>query len=242
LRRPEVGASFLSRRVRAGRLRCFATRDSSDYGFVSKWRRSGCRRRQLGRLREWSRNRRCRSGRSCPWPTTVLTTPFPLPASLLPLRTARQQRWYRSIDSCFCLSGCSLAREGKAGRRRTTAPPQWRSPRCRSRRSAMTRAMWPTSSERTGSTSAVDVGYIVGSARLTTRTVTANVRSACSIRWWLPTHVVAAARPHQGLNRHQCWSPPVAAGGRDSSASDVIASRPRAAASSTSVASSPERA
>jgi acetolactate synthase regulatory subunit len=36
----------------------------------------------------------------------------------------------------------------------------------------------------------------------------------------------------------QCGSSPVAAGGRDSSASDVIASRPRAAASSTSVASS----
>ena len=36
----------------------------------------------------------------------------------------------------------------------------------------------------------------------------------------------------------QCGSSPVAAGGRDSSASEVIASRPRAAASSTSVASS----
>jgi acetolactate synthase small subunit len=40
----------------------------------------------------------------------------------------------------------------------------------------------------------------------------------------------------------QWGSSPVAAGGRDSSASDVIASRPRAAASSTSVASSWERA
>lgn len=36
----------------------------------------------------------------------------------------------------------------------------------------------------------------------------------------------------------QCWSSPVEAGGRDSSASDVIASLPRAASSSTSVASS----
>ena len=45
-----------------------------------------------------------------------------------------------------------------------------------------------------------------------------------------------------GPERRQCWSPPVAAGGRDSSASDVIASAPRAASSSTSVASSPERA
>jgi hypothetical protein len=36
----------------------------------------------------------------------------------------------------------------------------------------------------------------------------------------------------------QCWSSPVEAGGRDSSASDVIASFPRAASSSTSVASS----
>ncbi len=45
-----------------------------------------------------------------------------------------------------------------------------------------------------------------------------------------------------GTERRQCWSPPVDAGGRDSSASDVIASVPRAASSSTSVASSPERA
>jgi hypothetical protein len=39
----------------------------------------------------------------------------------------------------------------------------------------------------------------------------------------------------------QCWSSPVDAGGRDSSASEVIASLPRAASSSTSVASSAER-
>lgn len=39
----------------------------------------------------------------------------------------------------------------------------------------------------------------------------------------------------------QCGSSPVAAGGRDSSASEVIASLPRAASSSTSVASSGER-
>ena len=38
--------------------------------------------------------------------------------------------------------------------------------------------------------------------------------------------------------RRQCWSSPVEAGGRDSSASDVIASLPRAASSRTSVASS----
>ncbi len=41
--------------------------------------------------------------------------------------------------------------------------------------------------------------------------------------------------------RRQCWSSPVEAGGRDSSASDVIASLPRAASSRTSVASSAER-
>ena len=40
----------------------------------------------------------------------------------------------------------------------------------------------------------------------------------------------------------QCGCSPVAAGGRDSSASDVIVSWPRAASSSTSVASSEERA
>jgi len=39
----------------------------------------------------------------------------------------------------------------------------------------------------------------------------------------------------------QCWSSPVDAGGRDSSASEVMASLPRAASSSTSVASSAER-
>ena len=46
--------------------------------------------------------------------------------------------------------------------------------------------------------------------------------------------------PSSGLSQC-CWSP-VAAGGRDSSASDVIVSWPRAASSSTPVASSAERA
>src|SRR6201996_3694270 len=41
--------------------------------------------------------------------------------------------------------------------------------------------------------------------------------------------------------RRQCWSSPVEAGGRDSSARDVIASLPRAASSRTSVASSADR-
>ena len=52
--------------------------------------------------------------------------------------------------------------------------------------------------------------------------------------------VVAAAR---GAPDAPQWgvSPPVEAGGRDSSASDVIASWPRAAPSSTSVASSADR-
>ncbi len=42
-------------------------------------------------------------------------------------------------------------------------------------------------------------------------------------------------------HRNQCWSSPVEAGGRDSSASEVIASLPRAASSRTSVASSADR-
>ena len=42
----------------------------------------------------------------------------------------------------------------------------------------------------------------------------------------------------EGAGGSQCWSSPVEAGGRDSSASDVIASLPRAASSSTSLASS----
>jgi hypothetical protein len=46
------------------------------------------------------------------------------------------------------------------------------------------------------------------------------------------------ARDRGGGAEAQCWSSPVEAGGRDSSASDVIASLPRAASSSTSVASS----
>ena len=47
----------------------------------------------------------------------------------------------------------------------------------------------------------------------------------------------------RGLAAVQCCpSPPVDAGGRDSSASEVIASVPRAASSSTSVASSADRA
>ena len=49
------------------------------------------------------------------------------------------------------------------------------------------------------------------------------------------------ARARGGGPVAQCWSSPVDAGGRDSSASDVIASFPRAASSSTSVASSAER-
>ncbi|MEA2323401.1 MAG: hypothetical protein QOD81_3251 [Solirubrobacteraceae bacterium] len=49
---------------------------------------------------------------------------------------------------------------------------------------------------------------------------------------------VRVQRPGEG----QCGSSPVAAGGRDSSASDVMARRPRAAPSSTSVASSCDRA
>ncbi len=53
----------------------------------------------------------------------------------------------------------------------------------------------------------------------------------------------AARRRRRGLaagaaGGTQCWSSPVEAGGRDSSASDVIASLPRAASSSTSLASS----
>jgi hypothetical protein len=47
-----------------------------------------------------------------------------------------------------------------------------------------------------------------------------------------------ARRARGGGADAQCWSSPVDAGGRDSSASDVIASFPRAASSSTSVASS----
>jgi hypothetical protein len=46
----------------------------------------------------------------------------------------------------------------------------------------------------------------------------------------------------QRRRRRQCLVSPVEAGGRDSSASEVIASVPRAASSSTSVASSAERA
>jgi hypothetical protein len=46
------------------------------------------------------------------------------------------------------------------------------------------------------------------------------------------------ARGRGGGTDAQCWSSPVDAGGRDSSASDVIASFPRAASSSTSLASS----
>jgi hypothetical protein len=53
----------------------------------------------------------------------------------------------------------------------------------------------------------------------------------------------ADARPDARPEARAQWgpSPPVAAGGRDSSASDVIARTPRAASSSTSVASSAER-
>jgi hypothetical protein len=49
------------------------------------------------------------------------------------------------------------------------------------------------------------------------------------------------ARRRLPRSADQCWSSPVEAGGRDSSASEVIASLPRAASSSTSVASSADR-
>jgi hypothetical protein len=52
----------------------------------------------------------------------------------------------------------------------------------------------------------------------------------------------ARAGARSGLTGQCGCSPPVAAGGRDSSASDVIVSDPRAASSSTIVASSSERA
>ena len=56
-------------------------------------------------------------------------------------------------------------------------------------------------------------------------------------------HVPGVGRRQAKLRpARQCGSSPVAAGGRDSSASEVIASAPRAASSSTSVASSCERA
>ena len=73
-------------------------------------------------------------------------------------------------------------------------------------------------------------------------------RAATTLALWmlLPLLVGLVADPARRgeLTRpaRQCGSSPVAAGGRDSSASEVIASRPRAAASSTSVASSSERA
>jgi hypothetical protein len=54
----------------------------------------------------------------------------------------------------------------------------------------------------------------------------------------LATLIEAGVRRRRG----QCLSPPVDAGGRASSASEVMASAPRAASSSTSVASSAERA
>jgi hypothetical protein len=59
-------------------------------------------------------------------------------------------------------------------------------------------------------------------------------RHARTPGWWTAVRPGAAAAGEAG----QCWSSPVEAGGRDSSASDVIASLPRAASSSTSVASS----
>jgi hypothetical protein len=55
---------------------------------------------------------------------------------------------------------------------------------------------------------------------------------------WLWQRSRSRARGRGGGADAQCWSSPVEAGGRDSSASDVIASFPRAASSSTSVASS----
>ena len=80
------------------------------------------------------------------------------------------------------------------------------------------------------------------------RSHTTRPRTGVTVMPWLYLVLVADSRrgrcetPTKGPKRCQCWSPPVAAGGRDSSASDVIASVPRAASSSTSVASSPERA
>ena len=80
----------------------------------------------------------------------------------------------------------------------------------------------------------------------------ADARDRGGVRPAVPGHLGAArdraggagAAGHRGLAEAQCppSPPPVDAGGRDSSASEVIASVPRAASSSTSVASSAERA
>ncbi len=53
--------------------------------------------------------------------------------------------------------------------------------------------------------------------------------------------IISEAWRWRKRRRSQCWSSPVEAGGRDSSAREVIASLPRAASSRTSVASSAER-
>jgi hypothetical protein len=66
-------------------------------------------------------------------------------------------------------------------------------------------------------------------------------RSARSVSCGLVSPV-GLRDPPGGTERRQCWLPPVDAGGRDSSASEVIVSVPRAASARTSVASSAERA
>ena len=67
---------------------------------------------------------------------------------------------------------------------------------------------------------ALDVGYIVGSARLTTRTETANVRSGCSVRWGRrrATQQKCPVRP-TGRQERQASRPPARGPLRDRSRS-----------------------
>jgi hypothetical protein len=116
---------------------------------------------------------------------TALDNPCPLPASLRPLRTPRQQRSYRSIGSCFFSGGCSLAREGQpacAARLRRTAGGVLDADQVRSADDSIDVADL-VGENQLDVGRALDGDYIVGSARRTTRTVTAKVRSAWSIRW-----------------------------------------------------------
>jgi len=176
---------------------------------------------------------------------TMLENPFPLASVATPAEDRTTAAMIcRPIDSCFCSSGCSLAREGKpasAARLRRPAGGVLNADHVRPGDDSIDVADL-VGENQLDVGRALDVGYIVRSARLAREPYRqmfgrhARYGGGCRLTSRPPRE------PHQGPKRHQCWSPPVAAGGRDSSASDVIASGPRAAASSTSVASSPERA
>ncbi len=158
--------------------------------------------------------------------------------------STRHRNQLRLVPSRPCPNKAIPHRAGAKGRGPVSDdhPGPWS---CNSRRRAKRRA-----GQRPGRPGilrgALGVACVTGRNRQTALVQFRGSRECESIgvygEFCKPGLAAAAGSVAWPTKRRQCWSPPVDAGGRDSSASDVIASAPRAASSSTSIASSAERA